>query len=83
MYPELVIPPDQMQAFLRDRKGCIVRAQAAQTWLARGRRGAAARTIHPGTWDFAIRGIYQGRDTRPTKCSSSHWQYLNESLRRS
>lgn len=85
MYPELVVPPDQMQAFLRDRKGCIVGRKLAQTYGWRVGDVVPLRgTIHPGTWDFVIRGIYQGRDAATDEVQFFfHWQYLNESLRRS
>jgi len=40
-------------------------------------------TIFPGTWEFVVRGIFEGADSsRITRQMMFHWDYLNESLRK-
>jgi putative ABC transport system permease protein len=62
IYPEIVVPPDQLQAYLADRQGCIVGRKTAQRfgWKI-GDRIPLKGTIFPGVWEFNIRGIYHGR----------------------
>jgi len=35
LYPEFVLPEDQRQAYLRDRKGCLVGRQLADQFVSR------------------------------------------------
>jgi putative ABC transport system permease protein len=40
-------------------------------------------TIFPGSWEFVLRGIYRGRDGNVDETQFFfHWDYLNETLRR-
>lgn len=40
-------------------------------------------TIYPGTWDFVVRGIMEGRDESTiTRQLLMHWDYLNETIRK-
>jgi putative ABC transport system permease protein len=40
-------------------------------------------TIYPGTWDFVVRGIMDGRDESTiTRQMVFHWDYLNETVRK-
>ena len=40
-------------------------------------------TIFPGTWEFVVRGIYDGSDSsKVTRQMLFHWDYLNETMRR-
>jgi putative ABC transport system permease protein len=40
-------------------------------------------TIYPGTWEFVIRGIFDGSDaTKLTRHMLFHWDYLNETMRK-
>jgi putative ABC transport system permease protein len=40
-------------------------------------------TIFPGTWEFVVRAIYEGREARTdTSQFFFHWDYLNETLKR-
>jgi putative ABC transport system permease protein len=85
LYPEYVLPPEQMQAMLRDRTGCIVgRAIADQYGWKIGDKIPIQGTIYPGTWEFTVRGIYEGRDEGTlTRQFYFHWDYLNERLKQS
>jgi len=80
MFPEFIIPPDQWQAFLGDRQGCIVGQALAErfNWKI-GDRIPLKGTIFPGVWEFNLRGIYQGK--RPSDDTSQFWlqyKYLEE-----
>jgi putative ABC transport system permease protein len=72
MFPEFVIPDDQWQAYLADREGAIVGAKTAEKfhWKV-GDRIPIKGTIFPGTWEFNIRGIYQGK--RPQDDTTQFW----------
>jgi putative ABC transport system permease protein len=74
MFPELLIDPDQVQAWLRDREGAIVgRATATQFGFQVGDRvpiiGSPWRRADGKPWEFNVVGIYdgkeQGTDTTP------------------
>jgi putative ABC transport system permease protein len=40
-------------------------------------------TIYPGTWQFTVRGIYDGKDdTTITRQFYFHWDYINEEMKR-
>jgi len=59
MYPELGIPEDQKQAFLRERSAAIVGEGLIKAfgWHL-GQNVTLQGTIFPGDWTFTIRGIY-------------------------
>lgn len=62
MFPEFVVPPDQWEAFTKDREGAIVgRGTAERFGWKLGDRVPIRGTIFPGTWEFNIRGIYTGK----------------------
>jgi putative ABC transport system permease protein len=83
LYPEFVVPPEQMKAFLRDRRGAIVGRKTAQTYGFKPGDVVPIRgTIFPGTWSFTVRGIYDGADPKTdTSQFFFHWDYLNETVR--
>ena len=85
IYPELGVPAEQLESFLRDRKGCVVGHKLAQTWGWKVGDVIPLRgTIYPGTWEFTLRGIYEGRDAATDEVQFFfHWDYLNETLRKS
>lgn len=84
LYPEFVLPEDQKQVFLRDRRACIVGRKLAKRfgWKV-GDLITLRGTIFPGNWEFVLRGIYSGRDSRVDESQFFfHWDYLNESLKK-
>jgi putative ABC transport system permease protein len=85
LYPEFIVPPAEFSAWLRDRKGCIVgRSLAERFGFKLGDVLPIRGTIYPGTWEFVIRGIFDGADsTKITNEMVFHWDYLNETLRKS
>ena len=84
MYPEIITPPDQMAAFLRDRKGAVAGRKLVERfgWKI-GDIITLKGTIFPGNWDFVLRGIYRGRDNTVDETAFFfHWDYLNEVLKK-
>jgi putative ABC transport system permease protein len=84
LYPEFVLPEAQRAAWRRDRKGVLVGRQLADQYGFRiGDTLPLRGTIYPGTWSFTVRGIFDGVDAgKITRQLFFHWDYLNESLRR-
>ena len=85
LYPEFVLPEAQRAAWQRDRQGVLVGRQLADQYGFRiGDTLPLRGTIYPGTWTFTVRGIFDGSDaSKITRQLFFHWDYLNESLRRS
>jgi len=83
VYPELLISPDQLQAFKQDRSGCIIGEQIAQRYnLKVGDIMPVEGDIYPGKWEFTIRGIYKPRDkTTDPSNMLFQWKYIEERLR--
>src|SRR4030095_10162713 len=84
LYPEFVLTEAERQAWLRDRRGCLVGRQLADLYGFKVGDVLPLRgTIFPGTWEFVVRGIFEGADdTKITMHFLFHWDYLNESLRK-
>ena len=84
IYPDYLLPPDQRAAFLRDRKGALVgRKLADQFGFKVGDVIPLKGTIYPGDWELVVRGIFDGRQsTTNTATLFLHWDYLNESLKK-
>jgi putative ABC transport system permease protein len=85
LYPEYVLPEAQRAAWLRDRKGALVGRQLAEQFGFKVGDVLPIRgTIYSGTWEFVIRGIFDGADaTKVTRQMMFHWDYLNETVRKS
>lgn len=83
LYPEFVMPPEQMQAMLKDRTGCLIgRALADIYGWKIGDKIPLQGTIYPGTWEFTVRGIFDGKDDGTvTRQMYFHWDYLNETMK--
>lgn len=84
LYPEYVLSDDEKQAFLRDRQGAIVGRKLARTygWKV-GDQIPIRGTIYSGTWNFTLRGIWDGAEARTDENQMLfHWQYINETLRK-
>jgi putative ABC transport system permease protein len=85
LYPEFILPEEQRAAFFRDRKGALVGRQLADRFGFKIGDALPLRgTIFPGTWEFIVRGIFDASDeTKVTNLLLFHWDYLNETLRKS
>ena len=84
LYPEFIIPAEQRAAWTRDRKGALVGRQLAdQFGFKVGDVLPIKGSIYPGTWEFVVRGIFDGADSGTlTRHMLFHWDYLNETLRK-
>ena len=70
VYSEFVVPEAERKAFLADRQGCLVGRKLAKRFGFKvGDRIPLRGTIWTGTWEFNVRGIYEGNrpevDTTP------------------
>lgn len=63
MYPEIALPEDQKQAFIRERSSAIIGRRLVDIfgWKL-GQDVTLQGTIFPGDWTFTIRGIYTPTD---------------------
>jgi len=84
LYPEYRLRPEQMKAFMLDRKGCVVGRKLAQTYGWKlGDTIPLRGTIFPGNWEFVIRGIYEGAEAKTDESQFIfHWEYLNEYIKK-
>jgi len=84
LYPELILSPEQRQAFLRDRKGAAAGKKLIERFKWKiGDLITLQGTIFPGNWEFVLRAIYRGRDENVDESQFFfHWDYLNEALRK-
>ncbi len=83
LHPEIDLPPTQREAFIRDRRTCIVGRKLANKlgWQV-GDIVRLQGSLYPGNWEFMIRGIYTG--TSPTTDEGSmymHWTAMDERRR--
>lgn len=84
MYPEYLIVPEEYAAFLRDRKSAVIGRKIAETYQLKVGDALPLRgTIYQGTWEFTVRAIYDGIDTKTdTSQMFFHWEYLNETMKK-
>jgi putative ABC transport system permease protein len=82
VYPEFVVPPDQLAAFLKDRSACIIGAKlAAQHGFKIGDVITLNGDIFPGSWQFTVRGIYHGKEPSTDETQMFfQWNYLYEQV---
>ena len=83
IYPEFVLSPEEMKAFVTDRQGAIVgRKLADQFGWKIGDQIPLRGTIYSGTWTFNLRGIYDGKNASTAETQMFfHWDYLNEIIK--
>ena len=83
LYPEYVLSDDEKLAFIRDRQGAIVgRKLADQYGWKIGDTIPIRGTIFPGTWNFTLRGIWNGAEAKTDENQMLfHWQFLNETVK--
>lgn len=83
VYPEYLVPPDQMKAFLQDRSGVIIgRKTATNHNFKVGDVITLNGDIFPGTWQFTVRGIYTGKEASTDETAMFlNWNYLYEQVK--
>jgi len=84
LYPEIYVPEEQKENFLRDRKGFVAGRKLAKRFGWRlGDTVTLKGTIYPGDWEFVLRGIFEGRNKTVDETTFFfHWDYLNEGLKK-
>ncbi|HEX4780878.1 MAG TPA: ABC transporter permease [Usitatibacter sp.] len=85
LYPEFKVDRDQLLAFKKDQRGCMVgRLIADQHGFKVGDVIPMTSPIYGGgTWEFTVRGIYEPKDeTTVTRQLYFHWDYLNEQMKK-
>jgi putative ABC transport system permease protein len=84
LYPEFIVSEQARADFRRDRKGVLIGRQLADLYGFKvGDVIPLKGTIYPGTWDFVVRGIMEGRDESTiTRQLLLHYDYLNETIRK-
>lgn len=83
LYPEYRLSEAERTAFIRDRQGAVVGRKIADKfgWKL-GDTIPLRGTIYPGTWNFTLRGIYDGADATVDETQMfMHWKLLNERMR--
>ena len=80
MYPEISVPEDQKQAFLRERSSALVGRRLLDVFGWRvGQNVTIQGTIFPGDWIFTIRGVYTPTDVAINDdMMLFHHEYLEE-----
>lgn len=80
MYPEMSVPADQKEAFLRDRSGALIGARLLDVFGWRvGQNVTLIGTAYPGDWTFTVRGVYTPTDPAINDDALMfHWDFLDE-----
>ena len=84
VYPEYVLPPDQLKAFQQQGNACVIGITLAQRYhLKLGDVMTVDGDIYPGKWEFVVRGIYtpKYKSTDATQMFFQ-WNYLNEKVKK-
>jgi putative ABC transport system permease protein len=81
--PELIVPDDQWNAFVKDRQGAIVGAKTAERfhWKIGDRIPIKTTLYGGGSWEFNLDGIYHGK--RPQDDETQfwfQWDYFEERI---
>ena len=83
VFPELIVPDDQWNVFIKDRQGAIAGARTAERfhWKV-GDRIPIKTTLYGGnSWEFNLDGIYHGQ--RPEDDETQfwlQWDYFEERI---
>jgi len=79
MRPEMTLPPDERDAFLKDRTACLVgRPLAATHNLKVGDRVTLVGDIFPVTLELTVRGVFDAPEN--AEILYFQWKYLEESI---
>jgi putative ABC transport system permease protein len=84
LYPEFIVPQDQLKAFWRQRNGVIAGRKIVEEYRWKlGDPITLTGNIYPGEWRFVLTGIYRGatKSTDETQFLFN-WEYLNETLKK-
>jgi putative ABC transport system permease protein len=82
VYPELTIPPDEYEAWKKDKTGCIVGSVLARNkdWKI-GDKLPLQGNIYPVDIELTIRGVYDGPDTVDKGWVVFGFEYFDDALK--
>jgi putative ABC transport system permease protein len=82
-YPELTIPAEQLEAWQKDKTGCVVGTLIARNkgWKI-GDKIPLQGNIYPINIELTVRGIYDGPSTMDRGWVLFHFDYFDEALKR-
>src|SRR5271155_531755 len=81
--PELIVPDDQWNAFLKDRQGAIAGAKTAERfhWKIGDRIPIKTTLYGGGSWEFNLVGIYHGQRQQDDETQFwFQWDYFEEKV---
>ena len=81
VYDEMIVPPEQREAWFQNRKGALVGDALAKKlgWKV-GSRVTLQSPLYGGDWEFEISGIYTAvKKSVDRSTFAFHYAYLNES----
>lgn len=83
LYPEIIIQPEDWEAFSKERNAAIVgRGLADRFGWEIGEQVNIIGDIYPGNWNFIIKGIYTARNEKIDEQTWFHrYDYHDETLR--
>ncbi len=84
VYPEYIVPPDELEAIKKQRNACVVGVKTAAKYkLKIGDVMPVEGDIYPGHWEFVVRGFYRGTmESADETQMFFHQEYLEERLKR-
>src|SRR5271154_5667 len=83
VFPELIVPDDQWNAFVKDRQGAIAGAATAERfhWKIGDRIPIKTTLYGGGSWDFNLVGIYHGKLPEDDETQFwFQWNYFEEKV---
>jgi putative ABC transport system permease protein len=83
VFPELLVPDDQWNAFLKDREGAIVGAATMERfgWKIGDRIPIKTTIFGGGSWEFNIDGVYHGKSAKDDETQFwLQWDYFEEKV---
>jgi putative ABC transport system permease protein len=83
VFPELIVPDDQWNVFLKDRQGAIAGAKVAERfhWKIGDRIPIKTTLYGGGAWEFNLDGIYHGKRAQDDETQFwFQWDYFEEKI---
>jgi putative ABC transport system permease protein len=83
VFPELIVPDDQWNAFLKDRTGAVAGAATAARfhWKIGDRIPIKTTLYGGGSWEFNLVGIYHGKSPKDDETQFwFQWDYFEERI---
>ncbi len=79
--PEIQVPKEQLERFYADRRGAIIGRDLADKLAKKiGDPIVLLGSIYPGTWEFTVCGIFEGKDSSvPEDVMYFDYDYADES----